>query len=194
MQIQQKKLGHEHTFTFEDEYVNVAYKDRTGSSDIDVPYASIPDKTSIRIESNEWIRNVGYLWLAIGVFQVSFAVVSDRPLTGTGFWALMGTVCLLWYRFRQVQFTVLQSDHGDLFIIKGDQHDRILEELKSRRIQCLRKLYGEIDFSNDFRHELEKFRWLEKAGAISPEEAAVKIAEIERKAKNDRSAEENVLN
>lgn len=194
MEVKQKKLGHEHTFTFEDEFVNVAYKDRSGACDIDVRYESIPEKTSIQIERNEWIRNVGYLWLAIGILQVSFAVLSDRPLTGTGFWVLVGTACLLWYRFRQIQFTVLQSDQGAILVINDNQHDQILGELKSRRIRRLREAYGEVDFSNDVRHELEKFRWLERTGALSRDEAAAKIAEIEANTKNSRSPAGDVLN
>ena len=50
MEINQKKRSNRLKFTFNDDSFNYAYKDRTGSGDIDVQYAGFPTKASVSIE------------------------------------------------------------------------------------------------------------------------------------------------
>lgn len=180
MIVQQKKFGNEHTFDFGENEVNFAFKDRSGSGDVDIDYGAIPEKTSTQIERNEWLRNVGLLWLLIGGFQVTFALLNDRPLSGTGFWVLVGSICLAAYKWRQVRYTVFNTDQGSLFIIDDARHDQIVEELVSRKRERLLQLYGEIDPSNDAARETEKFRWLHKRGVISDDVLSSRLAEIQR--------------
>lgn len=65
MEIVQKKNSTTHTFTFKDDHFNFAYKDKSGSGDTDMHYADFPQKCSIQIEQNDWLKNVGYLWFAV---------------------------------------------------------------------------------------------------------------------------------
>ena len=90
MEIKQKKKSNKHTFTFHDDYFNFAYEDKSGSGDIDMNYADFPKKSSIQIEQNEWLRNAGYFWMALGLFQLGYAIYSEASLSGTGFWMLVG--------------------------------------------------------------------------------------------------------
>ena len=46
MEINQKKRSNRLKFTFNDDSFNYAYKDRTGSGDIDVQYAGFPTKAT----------------------------------------------------------------------------------------------------------------------------------------------------
>lgn len=180
MIVQQTKFGNQHTFEFHENEVNFAFKDKSGSGDVDIDYVLIPEKTSIQIERNEWLRNVGALWLLIGAFQVTFALLNDKPLSGTGFWVLVGSVCLAAYKWRQVKYTVFRTDQGSLFVLDDKNHDEILKELVSRKRNRLLQLYGEVDPSNDAAQEAEKFRWLHKRGVISDDVLSSRIAEIQR--------------
>lgn len=50
MDFNQKKSGNKHSFCFSEAALNFAYEDRSG--DVDIDYANIPYKSSIRIERN----------------------------------------------------------------------------------------------------------------------------------------------
>jgi hypothetical protein len=179
MEIIQKKKSNKHTFTFHDEYFNFAYEDKSGSGDMDLNYADFPQKSSIQIEQNEWLRNVGLLWLALGVFQLGFAIYSEASLSGKGFWMTLGVICITWAYFSKVTYTVFRSDRGSIYVIQGKQHDKIIEELNARRKSQLLSWYGEVNPENDLEREIEKFKWLADQNIITNEESEQKIAQAE---------------
>ena len=178
MKIDQKKLSNRHTFTFEPERLNFAYRDKSGSGDVDIPYAEFPLKSSTRIDQNLWLRNVGYLWCALGVIQMGIAITNERPLTGTGFWFLLGVGCLLWTHFTKVTYTVFSTDRGSVWVIQdANNHDRIINEVRLRRKNQLLAWYGDINLESDLDKEVGKFRWLEEQQALTSEEAERRIAQ-----------------
>lgn len=179
MILVQKKRSNKHTFTFKDDSFNFAYEDKNGSGDIDVDYVDFPQKSSIRIEQNEWLRNVGYIWCAIGALQLGYAVYSAAPLSGKGFWLFLGLGCLTWAHFSKVKYSVFYTDQGSVFVIQDKRHDEIISELSTRRKKQLLEWYGEINFANDPQKEISKFRWLSEQNALSREEAEIKIAQVE---------------
>lgn len=179
MKIEQRKLSNNHTFTFETDSVNFAYRDKSGSGDVDIPYSEFPLKSSTRIVQNFWLRNVGYLWCALGVIQIGFALSTDKPQTGTGFWLLLGLGCLLWAHFTKVTYSVFSPDRGSVWVIQdANTHDRIIDEIRSRRKDQLLAWYGEINLENGVDKEVGKFRWLAEQQALTTEEAEQRIAQV----------------
>jgi len=179
MEFIQKKKSNKHTFTLHDDYFNFAYEDKSGSGDADIYYADFPQKSSVQIEQNEWLRNVGYLWIALGIFQLGYAVYSEASLSGKGFWILIGLVCVAWAYFSKVKYTVFRAERGNIFVIQDKNHDRIVDELNTRRKSQILQLYGEVNPENDLESEIQKFRWLEQQKIISKEECEQKIAQVE---------------
>ena len=179
MEIIQKKKSIKHTFNFKDDYFNFAYADKSGSGDTDINYVDFPLKSSIQIEQNEWLRNVGYLWCALGVFQLGYAIFSNVPVAGKGFWLMVGLVCVLWAYFSKVKYSVFKIESGNVFVIHDKLHDKIINELNARRKKQLLEWYGEVNHENDLRNEIGKFKWLVEQGAISKEESDKKIAQAE---------------
>jgi hypothetical protein len=179
MEIFQKKKSNKHTFTFKDDYFNFAYEDKSGSGDTDINYADFPQKSSVNIEQNEWLRNVGYLWLMLGIFQLGYAIYSNAPLSGKGFWILLGLICLVWAHFSKVKYSVYQAKDGNIFIIQDKKHDEIVNELNSRKKKQLLDWYGEVDPENDLENEVSKFKWLAEQNVITKEESEKKIAQAE---------------
>lgn len=179
MKIVQQKRSNKHTFTFNDEQFNFAYEDKTGSGDVDMDYADFPRKSSVRIEQNEWLRNVGYLWCAIGTIQLGVAIYAGAPLAGKGFWLLLGFGCLAWERLSRVKYSVFQAQKGSVFVIQDKRHDEIISELNARKKSQLLKWYGEIDLENGIQNEINKFRWLCEQQALTKEEADIRIAQIQ---------------
>ena len=179
MKIEQKKLSNRHTFTFEPDSLNFAYSDKSGSGDVDIPYAEVPLKSSTRIDQNLWLRNVGYLWCALSVVLIGIALTAGKPLTGTGFWGLLGLGCILWAHFTKVTYTVLSPDRGSIWIIQDtNNHDQIIDEIRLRRKNQLLAWYGDINLDNDLDKEVGKFRWLAEQQALTAEEAEQRIAQL----------------
>lgn len=193
MEFVQKKGANKHTFILHQDYFNFAYEDKSGSGDSDMNYADFPQKSSVQIEQNEWLRNVGYLWMALGVFQMIYAVYSQGALAGKGFWLLVGGACVAWAYFSKVKYTVFRSEQGNVFVIHDAKHDQIIDELNKRRKEQLRHWYGHINPDNDQENEIRKFRWLTEQGAVSQAEAEQKIAQIKLLANNVASVETDSL-
>lgn len=185
MEFIQKKKANKHTFTLHDDYFNFAYEDKSGSGDTDMNYADFPRKSSIQIEQNDWLRNVGYLWIALGIFQLGYAMYSEVPVSGKGFWILIGLACVAWAHLSKVKYTVFQSERGNIFVIQDKNHDQIIGELKSRRKSQLLKWYGDVNPENDLENEIQKFKWLVEQEVISKEESEQKIAMAELLKKNN---------
>lgn len=179
MEFVQKKKANKHTFTLHDDYFNFAYEDRSGSGDTDMNYADFPQKSSVQIEQNDWLRNVGYLWIALGVFQLGYAIYSDASLSGKGFWILVGSVCVIWAYFSKVKYTVFGAERSNIFVIQDKNHDQIIDELNKRRKSQLLQWYGEVNPENDLENEIQKFKWLVEQEVISKEESEQKIAQAE---------------
>ncbi|WP_340679777.1 hypothetical protein [Paraglaciecola sp.] len=179
MEIIQKKRSNKHTFKFMDDHFNFAYEDKSGSGDTDLNYADVPKKASIKIEQNDWLRNVGYLWCALGVFQLGYAIYSDAPISGKGFWLMVGLGCVTWAHFSKVKYSVFNMERASVFVIHDKNHDTIMDELISRKKLQLLKWYGEVNPENDLEREISKFKWLAEQDVISKEESDKKIAQAE---------------
>ena len=193
MEIKQKKFSNHHAFTFNDESVNFAFKDKSGSDDFDLNYADFPKKSSISIEQNEWLRNVGILWCLLGSYRVGTSIYHGYPLSGTGFWLFIGLICLVWFALTKVKYSVFKTSAGSIFIIQDKNHDKIIAEINKRKKIQLLNWYGDIDLDNDVENEINKFKWLEKENVITKSEAEEKIAQIEFAHKNELS-NQNHLN
>ena len=179
MMIEQQRFSNRHTFTFAADRLNFAYRDRSASGDIDIPYAELPLKSSIQVAQNLWLRNVGYLWCALGVVEVGFALFTRATLAGTGFWLLLGIGCLLWAHFTKVTYTVLSTNRGSVWVIHdANDHDRIMNEIRSRRKEQLLALFGDIRLENGLDKEVSKFRWLAEQQALTAEQAEQRIAQV----------------
>lgn len=179
MKFIQKKKSNKHIFTLHDDYFNFSYEDKSGSGDTDINYADFPQKSSVQIEQNEWLRNVGYLWIALGVCQIGYAVYTEAPLSGKGFWILVGAVCVIWAYFSKVKYTVFRSERGNIFVIQDKNHDKIINEINIRKKSQLLKWYGDVNPENELENEIQKFNWLVEQGVITKEESEKKIAQAE---------------
>lgn len=176
MEYTQKKGKNIHTFTMEGDFFNFAYQDKSGSGDSDFRYADVPKKTSVVIEQNDWLRNVGLLWCALAVLQIGYALYNGQ-VRGS-IWLVLGLGCIAVAHFKKVKYTVLKMDGGNVFVIQDKQHDVILDELEIRRKDQLLRWFGDVNPENDREEEIKKFQWLCDEEVISREDAEKKIAQI----------------
>ncbi len=176
MEFRQKKLSNSIAFELGEDTFNYAFRDSSGAADVDFNYADMPEKSSERIERQDWWRNVGLIWVVVGLVQAGSALMSDAGLQAIPFWLLLGAACLGWYYYSTVRYSVLAFDGGRVYVIRDAQHDAILAELTRRKHAQLRAWYSEIDSRNEPEKEIQKFRWLHKRGALTESEVQAKIS------------------
>jgi len=179
MELKQKRFSNNHSFTFNEDTLNFAFKDKSGSDDFDLQYADFPEKSSISIEQNEWLRNVGFLWCLLGAYRMGTAVYNDLSLSGTGFWFFLGIICLIWFACTKVKYSVFKTEAGNVFVINDSNHDKIISEINKRKKAQLLKWYGDINIENELESEVNKFKWLADQNVITKNEAEEKIAQVE---------------
>ncbi|RJG48386.1 hypothetical protein [Motilimonas pumila] len=194
MEFVQKKGSTKHTFIFKDDFFNFAYKEKSGSGDIDFNYGDLPEKSSVKIEENEWLRNVGYLWCGLGVAFSVYDSYNLAALTINSFWIVTGALCVLWAFFTKVTYTVFQTERGNIYVMKDKKHDAVVDELTARRKKQLLSWYGDINPNNELESEIDKFKWLVKQNVMTDEEANIKIAEVKFNHTNHNNASVQLLN
>ncbi len=194
MKIVQKKKSHKHIFTFHEDTFTFAYQSKHGSGELDLDYMDVAEKPFVQIERNDWLRNVGYIWLIVGGIQLGIAAYAQMSLAGRGVWILLGVACLAIEYFSRVKFTVFHVDRWNVHVIQDKHHDQIVQTLKERKKEQLLKHYADIDPNNSLEMEINKFRWLVKEGALTQEESDTKIAQVERLFQEDHSTSDTTLN
>jgi hypothetical protein len=124
------------------------------------------------------VRNAGFLWVVIGLAYGVPAIMSGKG--GMPPWFLLGVLCLVYYRFRQVKFTCIDAADGErILVIKNKEHDAILDAILSNRREALKKRFGDVDPANDPENEAGKFEILRKEEIISDAEYEVAMRKIE---------------
>ena len=194
MEFIQKKRGVKQTFTLRDDHFNFAYEDKSGSGDIDLNYVDFPQKSSVSIEQNEWLRNVGLLWIALGVAQIGWAIFNDLSLSGKGFWLMVGMACVLWAHFSKTRYSVFRTERGNVLVMQNKQHQQIVETLHARRKAQLLDWYGDVNPDNELENEIRKFQWLVEQDVMTKAESEQKIAQAQLLHNSQYESTETKLN
>lgn len=90
MEVIQKKGKNKHTFRLGQEQFEYAYEDASGKGDAEIYYGDLPLKRSEQIEQNDWLRNVGVLWILLGLFQSGYGSFTRGAFTLTPCGYLLG--------------------------------------------------------------------------------------------------------
>ncbi|MGV6819322.1 MAG: hypothetical protein ACWA5T_02360 [Parvularcula sp.] len=178
MEFEQKRLAHRTRFEFGERGLSYHVKDQRSATDFKLAYGEIPFNKIFFVEQNNWLRNVGILWLVIGAAELIAYVVDGTGGRVPFLWLLLGAGCLSAYQILKTRFTIFETPHGRLFILEDAQHDEIVGALEDRRDAFFRSAYGEVDFENDPDSEYQKFEWLRENDIISEEEFRAKISQL----------------
>lgn len=178
MRIDQKRFANRTAFEFAEETLTFTLEDKGGSVDFEVAYADIPTKAATFVERSAWLRNAGLLWVLIGGLQIAYAVYRGASLSGSGFWLLVGLICLAAYWICVTKYSTLKTSNGTIYVIRDGKHDDIVDEIGKRRVSQLRLWYADVDPNNDPNREIAKFNWLVENSVITRAEADVLIAKV----------------
>lgn len=179
MDIKQSRHGTRTHFAFGEHALDYTHEDGSGSRSFSVPYTEISrDRQTLEVR-NQWLRNVGILWLILGAGLTVFTWTGENPRPPS-IWVYVGAVCYAIYWFRRTKFTIVPTDRGNIFVIDDQDGPRIVQEIESRRVGQLR---AEYDFANDDEspeQQANRYKWLHGQGALTADELRQRLDLLER--------------
>jgi hypothetical protein len=174
MEIRQRRNSNRIRYVFGEDELQYSLEDTSGSRSFSVPYTDISRDRQTLVERNQWLGNVGLLWLALGAVLTIVSFVGGK---GTfSFWLWIGAGCYAVYRLRTTRFTIVPSEKGNLLVIDDEEGKRILNEIESRRAAQFK---AEYDFmpEGDTPEQLRgRFKWLHREGVLSDDELKARLA------------------
>lgn len=177
MDIQQKKFSHSARFEFGEDELRYTQKDGSGSRSFSLPYTAISrDRQTLEVR-NDWLRNVGLLWILLGAGLTAMAWFGDQVLRISP-WVWVGLACYAVYRFRSTAFTILPTEKGNLLVIDDKDGPKVLREIEQRRAEHMRREYDFFPEGDTPEQLAGRFRWLHREGALSDAELEQRLSRI----------------
>jgi len=178
MEIKQAKNSNRIRFNFGEEELDYGLEDSSGGRSFSVRYEDISRDRQTLIERNQWLRNAGLLWLAIGTVLTALSFASEK---GPHFsiWLAIGAACYVIYRVRSTHFTVVPTRHGNIFVIDDSEGSIVLDEITKRRAAHLRREYDFIPTNDSPDQCRSRFRWLHREGALTDEDLTQRLAAVD---------------
>ncbi|MBA3487309.1 MAG: hypothetical protein H0T88_08995 [Lysobacter sp.] len=169
MEIQQKRHSNRIGFVFGDEELRYSLKDSSGSRTFSVHYTDISRDRQTLEERNQWLRNVGLIWIAIGAVFTAIAWFTRQEFVPS-LWLLIGAGCYAAYRLRSTCFTILPSEKGNLLVIDDKDGPRVIEQIETRRAAQLRDQHDYINPDESPEQQRNRYQWLHREGALTDSE------------------------
>lgn len=159
MIFNQKKNGWNLNFEFKENELVYSLVTSTEKSKTKISYLEITGDSWEHIRRNEWYRNVGLLWLVIGIYM-NVVMYLDIKSLAPSIWLILGVVMLVIYKVREINFLVLGAGSNNILIIKDSSCEEIYNLLLEKRKDSVLKTYGSINFDNPLDVEVGKFKVL----------------------------------
>lgn len=169
MTITQQRASHRATFSFEDEGLRYSIKDPSGATSFFVSYEEIPNEHVDIEERRVWFKNVGLLWVIIGIVQVGLRIAENGKI-GVPFWLLLGIGCIGYYYYSSTKFLGFDTPRGRVFVIDDNKKDPILGEFVSRRNAQLKRRYARVIDASQPDREATRFNFLLHEKIITQDE------------------------
>jgi hypothetical protein len=177
VEILQSRHSNHIRYMFDTDEIHYFIEDSSGSRSFSVAYSDISRDRQVFVERNAWLRNIGLLWLALGAVITGMAAIKGQ--FAPSLWLFLGAGCYGAYHFRTTRFTLVPSEKGNLLVIDGDDAQRILAELESRRAAYFRRAYDRMPQDETAEQHRNRFRWLHREGALSDDELAQRLAMVD---------------
>ncbi|KAF1720938.1 hypothetical protein [Pseudoxanthomonas wuyuanensis] len=178
VEIRQKRNSNRIDFKFGEEELEYRIEDSSGSRSFSVPYLGISRDRQTFEERNQWLGNVGLLWIALGVVLTAASYFGEGPFR-LSFWVWVGIGCYAFYHFRRTRFTILPSEKGNLCVIDDAEGPRVIAEIERRRVAVLRENYDFVAADESAEQRVRRYRFLHQEGALSDDELAERLSMIE---------------
>lgn len=178
MEIKQSRNSNRIRYAFGEDELNYTLQDSSGSRSFSVQYTEISRDRQTLEERNQWLRNAGLLWIALGGVLTAMSYFGEGPFR-MSFWVWIGAGCYAVYWFRRTKFTILPSEKGNLLVIDNADGPRLIEEIESRRAAQFLREYDFLDADETPQQQHKRFKWLHSEGALSDDGLQKRLAMIE---------------
>jgi len=178
VEIQQNRHSNRIRYTFGEDEVQYSLQDSSGSRSFSVPYTDISRDRQTLVERNQWLRNVGLLWLALGAVITGATLFGEQKFAPS-MWLFLGAACYAVYHFRSTKFTIVPTDKGNLLVIDDADGATIIKELETRRAAQYRSEYDFMPEGDTPDQHRSRFKWLHREGALSDEELQQRLAVVD---------------
>lgn len=195
--MSQKRQGAKLTFSFSEEKLTFTLADTSGEKSFAVPYEAIDvfEPSTVTLQ-NLWLRRKLELYMALYfLITLSIPVMHPNP---NGTWRALflyfasvlvplivaGVAYHLaaarnWFATKCSVFGISGvAASNKIMVIFDKNHAAIVELLKARWRERLRKLHAPVNPANPQKAELAKFKWLKENGVISEAEYLAATSEI----------------
>lgn len=178
MEISQKRFSNRIAYTFREDALDYRIEDSSGSRAFSVDYQDISRDRQTLEERNQWLGNVGLLWIALGAILTAMSYFGEGPFR-LSFWFWIGLGCWGFYKYRRTSFTLVPTEKGNLCVINDVDGPRILEQIESRRAASFRQHYDFLDANESPQQQQTRYRWLHREGALSDDELQQRLSMID---------------
>ena len=103
VEIKQRRNSNRIGYAFGEDELQYSIEDGSGSRSFSVAYGDISRDRQTLEERNQWLGNVGLLWLALGAVLTAVNWFGDEPFVPS-LWLWVGAGCYAVYRLRSTRF------------------------------------------------------------------------------------------
>ncbi len=187
--ISQKRFSTRTRFEFG--AAEFAYRlDTDGSSrTYRMEYAELSADRETLVERNSWWRNVGLLWMLLGVVSAVLTYTEQQTLRLT-IWLWLGMICYAVYHFRVIRYRIIPADRCNVVIIDDASGAEVMRELETRRAQQLRQRFDYLVVDEHPDQQRNRIQWLGKQGALDAHEVSARLLQLEAMASAHALADE----
>lgn len=175
MEIKQSSWSNHTSFDFKSDGFGYSVKDRSGSRTQFIKFLDLNLSALSEIEEkNSYFRNVGGVWLVIGLFCLAV-----QSYGGALVWGGLGFICTIVYWVARTKFKVIQSNYGNIYIIVDVKTDEILSTISKGFNKAVMEQVGAINYTETFESEKTKYQNLQRNGIIDESEFNTILREME---------------
>lgn len=153
-------------FAFNGSILSMHVKDSTDEFTRNIDCVTVDfENVSRSTTQNTWFRNVGALWIILGIAQSYYNI-----------FFILGVLMLIYFYVSQVKLLYIDASPIKVIIIEDKMAKTIIREIKERAEEALRsRLFVGIENNNEIVDKKGAVKFLLEKGAISKEEYDYKI-------------------
>lgn len=140
-------------------------------------YADLSADRETLIERNSWYRNVGLLWIVIGLFS-AVATYLDKQQLSAPIWLWLGIFCYGVYHFRVIRYQIIPAERCNVVIIDDASGIEVIRELQARRSRQLRQRYDYLAVDEHPEQQRNRIEWLAKQGVLDVNEVSARLLQL----------------
>ncbi len=176
--LTQARAGAKTFFEFGDEALRYGLDDGSASRTWTIEYAELSAEREHFVERNTWWRNVGGLWVALGLVLTIMDWAKTQVL-GMSIWLPLGAACLAWYALRIRRYVVVPSPRANVLVIDDATAPEILAELDRRRAAQLRDRFDYLSPDESPEQQRHRVLWLQRQGSLDDHEVSARLLQID---------------